>query len=114
MTGHAPKMSTSSVSVPPTPTIPPSAQLHQHRKDVSDFQPHPFGQELAQVTELAEELLSSSKANVRAALKVIEEEEQELLSRGLHKFSADDYLSEIKGLASAIFGDVRPMAAMWI
>jgi len=68
---------------------------------------HPFGNELAQVTELAEEY------GVQGQMEVIDEEEQELLSRGLLKFGADEYMSEIMGLFDDAFLNNRP-TAMWI
>lgn len=72
---------------------------------------HPFGNELAQVTELAEDYGISQQA-----LAVVDEEEQELVSRGLFKFCAEDYMSEIQGLFISAFGEVKPSipAAMWI
>jgi len=70
---------------------------------------HPFGSELAQVSELAEEF------SVQEKMYVTDEEEQELVSRGLFKFRAEDYMSEIQGLFLSAFGESRPtMTAMWI
>ncbi|PKS10593.1 hypothetical protein jhhlp_002347 [Lomentospora prolificans] len=74
---------------------------------------HPFGLELAQVTEIAEEF------GVGNRLDAIDEEEQELLSRGLCKVSADVYLNDIQNLASFFFHDrdvthARPVPAVWI
>lgn len=69
---------------------------------------HPFG-ELAQVSELAEEYGTQEK------IQVIDEEEQDLLSRGLFKFGAEDYMNEIHGLFLSTFGESRPaMSSMWI
>jgi len=68
---------------------------------------HPFGNELAQVTELAEEY------GVQGEMKVIDEEEQDLLSKGLFKFGADDYMNEIMGFFEDAFLNNRP-TAMWI
>lgn len=71
---------------------------------------HPFGQELAQVTELAEEYGISPEK-----MEVVDEEEKELISKGLFKFRAEDYMSEIHGLFMNAFGDAKPtMSAMWI
>jgi len=72
---------------------------------------HPFGNELAKVTELAEDYGISQQT-----LAVVDKEEQELASRGLFKFRAEDYMSEIQGLFISAFGDVKPAvpAAMWI
>jgi len=72
-----------------------------------ETEPHPFGNELAQVTELAEEYGGQSR------MQVIDEEEQELISKGLLKFGAEDYMNEIQGLFMDAFGDTRP-SAMWI
>lgn len=106
---HAPKMSSASVALPspapPTPAVSPPVQYH-HKKEYSES--HPFGQELAQVTEIAEEY------GLKGRLNVIDEEEQELVSLGLFKFSAEDYLSEIRDIFSNIFAEPRPAAAMWI
>jgi hypothetical protein len=73
-------------------------------------QSHPFGNELAQVSELAEEY------GGQVRMDHIDEEEQDLLRRGLYKFRAEDYMSEIQGLFVAAFGDVKKpvMGVMWI
>jgi len=48
-------------------------------------------------------------------MEVIDEEEKELVSRGLFKFRAEDYMSEIHGLFLNAFGESRPsMASIWI
>jgi hypothetical protein len=91
--------------------LPAVVQLHSfqhHRKDYSET--HPFGQELAQVTEIAEEYGVKDRLNVLAA------EERELAARGLHKFTAEDYLCEIQALFSTIFNNEvnAPSAALWI
>jgi hypothetical protein len=79
-----------------------------HRKEFSVAQ-HPFGNELAQVSEIAEEY------GVKEQLNDIETEEQELAAKGLQKFSAEDYLGEIQGLFANLFGESKAMAtAMWI
>ncbi|KAL2361174.1 hypothetical protein RJZ56_005941 [Blastomyces dermatitidis] len=62
-------------------------------------QPHPFGKELEQVNEVAEEF-----ATVRNA--VIVEEEQTLVQKGLYKFAVEDYIMEIEGLYRSTFDDV--------
>jgi len=77
--------------------------------NVETVDAHPFGNELAQVSELAEEYGAQQK------IQVIDEEEQELLSRGLFKFHAEDYVNEIHGLFLNAFGESRPaMTSMWI
>ncbi|KAI9642321.1 hypothetical protein NHQ30_009123 [Ciborinia camelliae] len=73
-------------------------------------EPHPFGNELAQVTEIAEEY-----GIAKETLAVVDEEEQELISRGLFKFRAEDYMSEIQGLFISAFGEVKPnIGPVWI
>lgn len=70
----------------------------------------PFDSELAQVTEIAEEYGIDPEQ-----LAVVDEEEQELLASGFFRFRAEDYMSEIQGLFTTAFGDVRPaMGSMWI
>lgn len=76
---------------------------------------HPFGNELAQVSELVEEY-GASKERLPLKMTVIDEEEQELVSKGLFKFAADDYMSELQGLFISAFGDM-PMpqtSTVWI
>lgn len=71
---------------------------------------HPFGSELAQVSEIAEEYGISKQK-----MDVIDEEEKELVSRGLFKFRAEDYMSDIHGLFLSAFSEGRPsMASIWI
>jgi hypothetical protein len=74
---------------------------------------HPFGQELAQVTEIAEEF------GVGGKLGVIDEEGQEMVARGLCKINVDVYLHDIQNLASVFFHDrdishARPAPTAWI
>jgi hypothetical protein len=84
--------------------------LHQqqHRKEYGESQ-HPFGPELAQVSELAEEY--GVKEQV---VSVADVEEQEMLAKGLLKISADEYLSEIRSLFATFFVVPRPVATNWI
>lgn len=84
-------------------------QHQQHRRDHPEAQ-HPFGPELAQVSEIAEEY--GVKEHVASELDL---EEQEMLARGLLKFSADEYLCEVRGLfAGLMIPPPRPVAAAWI
>jgi hypothetical protein len=72
-------------------------------------EPHPFGNELAQVTELAEEF------GIQSDMTVIDEEERELINLGLLKFDAADYMSEIESYFMAAFCDPAPIRTMmWI
>jgi hypothetical protein len=84
--------------------------MNMFSASVDASETHPFGNELAQVTELAEDYGISQQT-----LAVVDEEEKELVSRGLFKFRAEDYMSEIQGLFASAFGETKPaMAAMWI
>jgi len=67
---------------------------------------HPFQKELAQVNEVAEEF--------GVASSVLDEEERDMLNKGLKKFGVEDYLDEIAGLYGGIFEDqLGPMARPW-
>ncbi|MCJ1482401.1 hypothetical protein MMC06_002565 [Schaereria dolodes] len=69
---------------------------------------HPFGAELEQVNELAEEFLAKE-------VTVWDEEEQYLSANGFYKYGAEDYVMEIEPLFGGAFDDVPfPMAAGWI
>lgn len=61
--------------------------------------PHPFGRELAKVDEVAEGFGAAGSG------MVLDEEEQEMAARGLHKFSVDDYVAELTGLTGGIYED---------
>jgi len=83
----------------------------EKKPDISDG--HPFGQELAQVTEIAEEF--------GRKLDAIDEEEQELMHRGFCKLAADVYLRDVEALLSSFFNDrdstpvrVPVTTAVWI
>lgn len=76
---------------------------HIETVEERSYSPSPFSHELAQVSEIAEEYGISKEK-----LAVVDEEEQELVSRGLFKFRAEDYMSEIQGLFSLAFGDSKP------
>lgn len=68
---------------------------------------HPFGNELAQVNEVAEEF-----GGVSALLN---EEEHEMRTKGLIKYNAEDYVSEILGLWGGALEDrLTAMASPWV
>ncbi|KAI4105831.1 MAG: hypothetical protein L6R37_002476 [Teloschistes peruensis] len=69
---------------------------------------HPFGAELAQVEELAEEIVANEAT-------MLDEEERYMLDNGLGKFTVDDYMDEIQGYfrASAHGNPFNPYTA-WI
>lgn len=101
--------STSRVRSPPPSTI--QATTTRSSLDLFSAKPdpnHPFGAELAQVNELAEEF---GVKNVT----VWDEEEHFLVEHGLHKFGVEDYVMEIQGLFGGVFDDKPfPMTAGWI
>ncbi|KXH44262.1 hypothetical protein CNYM01_07319 [Colletotrichum nymphaeae SA-01] len=95
--------------VPPMPT--PAFQHHHQPRHEKPAEPHPFGRELAQVTEIAEEF------GIKDDLMY--EEERALKAEGLCKFAAEDYLTEVQSIFASFFHDShapqRPMAAAaWI
>lgn len=57
---------------------------------------HPFSRELDKVNEVAEDF---------GASRVLDEEEEILLRKGLKKFSVEEYLSEIEDLYGGLFED---------
>lgn len=76
-----------------------------------DTTANPFTNELAQVRELAEEYSGG------ATRRALSEEEQDLFSRGLCKFSAADYTAEIEGLYCEMIGapaPLQPSTMLWI
>ncbi|TDZ65940.1 hypothetical protein CTRI78_v003413 [Colletotrichum trifolii] len=112
-------MSHNSVAPAPKAVPPmPSPAFHHQPRHEKTMDPHPFGRELAQVTEIAEEFGVKDR--------VMDEEERALKADGLCKFAAEDYLAEVQSLFSSFFnvGDShgqsashapqRPMAAAWI
>ena len=69
---------------------------------------HPFGAELEQVNELAEEIGARD-------VMILDDEELYLQSHGLQKFGAEEYLNEIQGLLGGGFGNpFSPFGAGWI
>jgi hypothetical protein len=77
------------------------SSLNMFAANVETVNQHPFGNELAQVSEIAEEYGISQEK-----MSIVDKEEQELMSLGLFKFAAEDYMSEIHGLFISAFGDV--------
>ncbi|KAK2010158.1 hypothetical protein LZ32DRAFT_387791 [Colletotrichum eremochloae] len=92
------------------PPMPSPAFQHQTPRQEKRPESHPFGRELAQVTEIAEEF--GIKGDV------MYEEECLLKAEGLYKFAADDYLSEVQSLFPKFFTDSHApqssMATAWI
>lgn len=102
------KKSTQRMSPPPTNLDKPAIRSTAKIFSISLNPSHPFGKELAKVNEVAEEF--------GVASTLMDEEEQEILSKGLYKFSVEDYINEIVGLygGSGFDGKLRPMANPWV
>ncbi|KAF4444346.1 hypothetical protein F53441_11158 [Fusarium austroafricanum] len=97
------------VPVPAVPTnvpVPPPSFQQRARKDSQ-----PFSQELAQVTELAEEYTT------KPTTKEVEEDYRYMKSKGLNKFSPEDYLNDVQNLILSFFPEVshaKPSTPQWI
>lgn len=86
---------------PPPLSIARSSSSIRHPPDPSY---NPFGKELEQVNEVAEEFGGTTRR--------FDEEEAILVSKGLKKFSVDDYLVEVNDLYGSIFDDqLGPISA---
>lgn len=68
---------------------------------------HPFGAELAQVNELAEEIGANEAT-------MLDEEEQYLVDNGLCKFTVDDYVSEIESYFGTLGSPYTQFNNFWI
>lgn len=97
-------------------SIPPPTSIHTttNARDTIDMfskkvdANHPFGAELEQVNELAEEIGARN-------VMILDEEEQYLMSQGLYKFGVEEYMDEIQGLFGGSFGNpFSPFGAGWI
>lgn len=103
---------TSSLTPPPVPptALSNSMVAAQPNKETATAteSSHPFGHELAQVTELAEEYTAANIATKTHAVPT--EEEKAMTSRGLQKFSPEEYVSEIQGLFATFFSEARQHA----
>ncbi|KAI9806888.1 MAG: hypothetical protein M1833_002546 [Piccolia ochrophora] len=90
------------------PNVAPATEtVSQQQQQLLSQSPHPFGRELEQVDEIAEEY------GVTESL--LDEEERILRRKGLFKFGVDDYMSEIQSLFGGVFEDnFLPMGAGWI
>ncbi|KAL8829447.1 MAG: hypothetical protein Q9191_002012 [Dirinaria sp. TL-2023a] len=97
--------------VVPAPLSLPSAKDSTNNIDPVLGKPdvrHPFGPELEQVNELAEEIRGHD-------VVILDEEEQYLASHGLCKFGAQDYLDEINGFCGGSYANpFSPLNAGWI
>lgn len=110
---------TSPLSPPPVPPMALSTSAAVNLYQESSTGPertHPFGHELAQVTELAEEYSATATNKTRV---IATEEDTQMSALGLHKFSPEEYLSEVQGLFATFFSEARQHAtkaapAQWI
>ena len=97
-------------------SIPPPTAIHSPsnaRSSIDMFSDkpeanHPFGAELEQVNELAEEIGARD-------VMILDDEEMFLVSHGLQKFGVEEYVDEIQGLFGGGFGNpFSPFGAGWI
>ncbi|KAK5049116.1 hypothetical protein LTR84_005539 [Exophiala bonariae] len=101
------KRSIQRMSPPPTTLTKPATRNSADIFNKAADPDHPFGRELAQVNEIAEEFGATSR--------LLDEEEQDIMSKGLCKFGVEDYLDEIAGLYGGIFEDqLTSLAKPWI
>ncbi|KAM0564377.1 hypothetical protein ACHAPJ_000590 [Fusarium lateritium] len=97
------------VPVPAVPALVPAPPASFQQRTLKDS--HPFGHELAQVTELAEEY------SAKPATKEDEEDFRYIKSRGLNKFTADDYLGDVQSIILSFFPEMshaKPVTPQWI
>lgn len=96
------------LSAPPRPApLSPGAMQATPTKEL-----HPFGQELAQVTELVEEMTVKPQLTEEMA-----QDEKYIVSRDLVKFGIDEYLSIVEDLAGNFFPEtthIRAAGPLWI
>lgn len=90
------------MSPPPTNIAEPAQTNVRDTRDmfsqkVSEPSSHPFSRELAKVEEVAERF--------GATTAILDDEENEMMAKGLQKFSVDDYLAEITGLTGGVYDD---------
>jgi len=87
----------------PPPTAIGEPKIRTSMDMFSSISDQPFARELAQVNEVAEDF--------GATPAMMDEEEKEMMSKGLRKFGVEDYLDEIAELYGGIFEDRLGMAA---
>lgn len=95
----------------------PKNSMSQARSSINMFsahvetvEPHPFGKELAQVSELAEEFGASTQVEESSPVKttIVDEDHQAMKTRGLFRFAAEDYISDIQSFVHSAFADALP------
>jgi hypothetical protein len=92
---------------PSAPQTPVQASIRTPIRDT-----HPFGQELAQVSELVEEITTKAQST-----EITRDDAKYLASRGLTSFAVTDYLTIVDELATNFFPEsnyIRAAAPLWI
>ncbi|KAL7909471.1 hypothetical protein GGI35DRAFT_384031 [Trichoderma velutinum] len=89
-----PSVPTAQTAPTPLPVQSSNSAQHHSAKDSN-----PFGPELGQLTELAEEYSSATQ------LELADEDLEYIRSKGLVRLRPDDYLSMIQGLSSIFFSE---------
>lgn len=90
---------------------PPPSSIPEKPRNSAEFfgtaEAHPFGSELSKVNEVAEEF--------GATTAVMDDEEMEIINKGFHKFTVDDYINELVGLYGGVFDNrLGPIGNPWI
>ncbi|KPM38066.1 hypothetical protein AK830_g8484 [Neonectria ditissima] len=94
---------------PAAPPVPSPAPRQFQQRAIKES--HPFGHELAQVTELAEEYAG------RTHTKIDEEDHMYMKANGLVQFSANDYMDDVQSLFASFLPEMnhaKPAAPLWI
>lgn len=92
------------IHTPPATNVRTSSDMFSSKPDVN----HPFGAELAQVNEVAEGFGARD-------IIIMDEEEQYLMTHGLCKFGAEEYIDEVQGLFGGIHNNpFSPFSSVWI
>jgi hypothetical protein len=95
-------------------TPPPTSLTNTHAARLSEDRPnnpsdpasHPFGKELEQVNEVAEEF---------GGMQLVwDEDEKVLRMKGLMKFTVEDYMCEIESLLKGFIDEWSPEGGGWI
>jgi hypothetical protein len=103
-------------SAPPMPAMrSPRTPLQAPPRPIPTQDAHPFGQELAQVTELVEEFGSNEQAAARRT--ELAADDAKFASQGRPRFTAADYLRDVEAIYATFFPETvhaRAAAPLWI
>jgi hypothetical protein len=97
---------------PSTPQTPVYALPIQSSIKTPNRDTHPFGQELAQVSELVEEMNTKAQST-----EISRDDAKYLASRGLTSFAVTDYVTIVDELAATFFPEtnhIRAAGPLWI